>query len=63
CYRDVQNRGMGDKELIPCIAFSRTPSDRFSGYLDFLQAKGIEVLWIEDETVTGHPESADRILK
>ncbi|KZX49530.1 hypothetical protein [Haloarcula sp. K1] len=61
-YRDVQNRGLGDRELILSIAFSETPSDQFSGYFDFLQSRGIEVLWREEGEIKGLPESTEQIL-
>jgi hypothetical protein len=62
-YRDVVNRGWGDRDLIPGLAFSRVPSDRFSGYLEFLQSEGIETLWRTDDEISGHPDSVSRVFE
>lgn len=59
CYRDVKRRGWGNRDMIPCICFSQPPADRYSGYLEFLQQQGIEVLWRTDEEVRGHPASLE----
>lgn len=63
CYRDVQNRAWGEKELIACIALSQVPSDRFSGYIEFLRSQGIETIWRTDDGISGHPESITAILE
>jgi hypothetical protein len=60
CYRDVINRGWGERALRPCVAFSQRPSDRLSGYLEHLHSTGIAVLWRTGEEIGGHP--ADRKL-
>ncbi len=61
-YRDVQRRGWSGKDLIRCLGFSQPPADQYSGYLEFLQKQGIEILWREDGEVSGHPETTERLL-
>jgi hypothetical protein len=61
CYRDVRRRGWGDREINLFICFSQPPSDRYSGYLEFLQEEGIEVLWRKGDEVAGHPDSIKRL--
>lgn len=60
-YRDVNRRGWRNRDQILCLGFSRAPSDKYSGYLEYLREYGIETLWIEDDDISGHPESLDRI--
>lgn len=43
-YRDVNRRGWGNRDQILCLGFSRPPSDKYSGYLEYLQEYGIETL-------------------
>lgn len=63
CYRDVQNRAWGEKEITACVALSQVPADRFSGYIDFLQSEGIETLWRTEDGIAGHPDSTEKILE
>ncbi len=61
CYREVVRRGWNDRTLLASLAFSQPPADQYSGYIEYLRRHGIETLWIENEEISGLPESVDRI--
>lgn len=57
-YFDVELRNeWSKKEVYRCILFDRSPSEKWNGYFQFLEGRGIHLLWYDGEELTGKEDS------
>lgn len=47
-----------DSTVMKALAYSQEPPDEI---INYLRGLGIEILWVEDGVVKGHPGSLDRL--